>query len=428
MSHTRQRHLDSLRGLAALVVVIVHFMASFLPFALFGDQPKSASHLPTLEAWFFYPPLGLLVAGQLAVSLFFILSGYVLSLRYLGRTVGIAKALEMTAKRPIRLGGLVWFSMSLYALFWYLGWFHNNPAAELTGSHLWLSLWWPGELNVELFFTDLFTRSFSHGTNYNNPLWTIGFELYGSLLVFAFLLLFSAFKYRLWVLFGLVLLFYQSMLVGFWLGVIMAEIQQRPTRTPDAIKPQLKKAVLVIGGLVFLWMAAYPFYLPAELKAQTIYGWLPDGIAFGMGFLMLAAWLGFTLVLYSPLIQRALDGRFLHYLGDVSYALYVMHVFVIGTFSSWLMVQLHPVMPYSWAWLLILLTGIPLCLLLAHWVTRWVDGPAIKLARWLGYQVKQLAERPCGQIPLRWIEQKLLRHPQHLTSERPNKHESAPEN
>ncbi|WP_223786675.1 acyltransferase family protein [Marinicella meishanensis] len=427
MSHTRHRHLDSLRGVAAMVVVIVHFMASFLPFVIFGDQPKSASHLPTLEAWFFYPPLGLLVAGQLAVSVFFILSGYVLSLRYLGQPVGLAKTLEMTAKRPIRLGGLVWFSMSLYALFWYFGWFQNTPAATLTGSDLWLSLWWQGELDLKVFFTDLFTQSFSQGTVYNNPLWTIGYELYGSLLVFAFLLLFSAFKYRFLVLLLLVWLFYESMLVGFWLGAIMADIQRRQW-LPIDINPRLKQAALAFGGLLFLWLAAYPFYLPAELKAQTIYCWLPSGFSFGLGYPMLAAWLGFTLVLYSRSIQRWLNGRSLHYLGDVSYALYVMHVFVIGTWCSWLMVQLHPLMSYGWAFTWVLLTGIPLCLLLAHWVTRWVDGPAIKLARWLGYQVKQLAERPVLQSPFQWVERHLLRHPQLPASSTPKNHESAPEN
>jgi len=44
MSKTRQRHLGSLRGVAAMVLVIVHFMASFLPFVLVGNQANSASH------------------------------------------------------------------------------------------------------------------------------------------------------------------------------------------------------------------------------------------------------------------------------------------------------------------------------------------------------------------------------------------------
>ncbi len=413
MTHSRYVYLDSLRGVAALIVVFVHYMASFLPMVIFGDQPNSASHLPWLEAWFFYPPFGLLIAGQLAVSLFFILSGYVLSYRFLGQPVSLAKTLEMTAKRPIRLGGLVWFSMSLYALFWYLGWFQNNAAADITGSHKWLSLWWQGELDVAVFFSDLFTQSFSQGTVYNNPLWTIGFELYGSLLVFAFLLLFSGYKHRLWVLLLMVVVFYQSMLVGFWLGVILADMKQQGNlRWPNKWSSGSRNSALNwILGLVFLWLAAYPFYLPMDLINQTTFGWLPDGFEFGLGYPMLAALIGFILVLNSQPIQQALRAKLFQYLGFVSYAVYVMHVFVIGTFSSWLFVQLHPAVGYGWSFLVVFISGVLLSVFLAHWVTLWVDGPAIKLARWVGHQAKNMASNKPFKQPLKWFETKLLRHP-----------------
>lgn len=409
MTHTRYVYLDSLRGLAALSVVFVHFMASFLPFVIFGDQAKSASHIPGFEQLFFYPPFGLFIAGQLAVSLFFILSGYVLSYRFLGQTVSLAETLSMTAKRPIRLGGLVWFSMSLFALFWYLGWFQNIEAAEITGSHLWLSKWWRGELDVALFWQDLLTRSFSQGTVYNNPLWTIGFELYGSLLVFAFLLLFSGFKFRMWVLFIMVALFYHSMLVGFWLGVILADIHKNH---PISCSPVIKKWLLWILGILFILLSSYPYYLPLDLTQQTVYGWLPADFNFGLGYPMLAALLLFIWVLASQRFQQFLMARLFQYLGKISYAIYVIHAFVIGTFSAWLFVQLHAKMAYGWTLLLVFITGVLASVLLAHLITKWVDGPAIKLARWLGLTVKNLAQSNTFNPTLKWLEKNLLRHPQ----------------
>ncbi|MCB9988463.1 MAG: acyltransferase family protein [Rhodospirillales bacterium] len=62
--------LDSLRGIAALVVVFNHF---------YGVIPALASS----ENWLFsYTPLHTLIAGRQAVIIFFVLSGFVLSLPY----------------------------------------------------------------------------------------------------------------------------------------------------------------------------------------------------------------------------------------------------------------------------------------------------------------------------------------------------------
>lgn len=65
--------LDSLRGLAALVVVFHH---QFL--TLFGYDGAEAR-------WMFRTPLRLLVAGRASVLLFFVLSGFVLNLSLAGR-------------------------------------------------------------------------------------------------------------------------------------------------------------------------------------------------------------------------------------------------------------------------------------------------------------------------------------------------------
>ena len=65
---TRLRSLDSLRGLAALAVVVCHSLIFIY---------KSAPWLPYLIS---VPPLSLFVTAGGAVLLFYILSGYVLAL------------------------------------------------------------------------------------------------------------------------------------------------------------------------------------------------------------------------------------------------------------------------------------------------------------------------------------------------------------
>ena len=73
-------YLQGLRGTAALGVVLHHFFCAFYPMAVFATGP---SHWQW-EKLFWSTPLGLLIAGRSLICLFFILSGYVLSLPYFG--------------------------------------------------------------------------------------------------------------------------------------------------------------------------------------------------------------------------------------------------------------------------------------------------------------------------------------------------------
>ncbi len=169
-------------------------------------------------------------------------------------------------------------------------------------------------------------------------------------------------------------------------------------------------------GIPFIFLSSYPYYLPPELTQQTIFAVLPKGFNFGLGYPMLAALLLFILVIISQQIQRLLMLPLFQYLGKISYALYVIHAFVIGTFSSWLFVQLYPSIGYGWTLLTVFTSGVLASVLLAHMVTIWVDGPAIKLARWIGLQVKELAQSNFIHPTLNWIEKHILRHPQTLQS------------
>lgn len=71
--------LDSLRGLAALVVVVNHCLNLFPPFGGFGAS-QTVYAVDPVVAWVARSPLSLLWDGRAAVALFFVLSGFVLAL------------------------------------------------------------------------------------------------------------------------------------------------------------------------------------------------------------------------------------------------------------------------------------------------------------------------------------------------------------
>lgn len=186
----KQLYIEAARGLAALIVVMAHFMMVFYPASIFGGQYRAHE---TWEPLFTTTPLGIFFAGQFAVCLFFILSGYVLSLPYLGLGARDNDHLLLAVvKRPFRLGGMVIASVLIAYIMLRAGVFLNTETAALTYSTPWFSQYGaPDQSGLKQFLFDIFTRPFAKGTHYNSPLWTIEIELYGSFITFGFLMIFK---------------------------------------------------------------------------------------------------------------------------------------------------------------------------------------------------------------------------------------------
>lgn len=276
MKHYRQ-YLDSLRGMAALIVVMAHYVAAFYPYAIFGFQGNY--HQKTIwENIVFFPPFGLFVAGHLAVCFFFILSGFVLSYGFLGESRRTDKILASVIKRPVRLGGLVLFTIIAGYGLWYCNLFYNSVIADLSGSKPWFSVYWTEELVFVDLIKDIMTSMFSHGSIYNPPLWTIKIELYGSVLIFLFVAIFGRFKYRLSVLLFLVAVLHRSFYVGFFLGVIMADIVKNHNFLS---KLESNRYVSIFLFAFFLYLSSYPYCANSDFIKQTTFYALPIDKWFG---------------------------------------------------------------------------------------------------------------------------------------------------
>lgn len=260
----RQKHFDALRGVAASIVVLTHYMAAFYPYSIFGLQ-ESYQKISPIEEIFYWPPFGLAVAGNFAVCLFFILSGYVLSYKHLGRRLTFERLAVLSAKRPLRLGGLVIFSMILGAALWKIGLFSNDSVSEVTHSIPWFSNFWKGDFDLHRLIVNLTTAPFSNGNLYNPPLWTIQIELYGSLMVFLYLFLFGDSSFRPLVAIFLLVLMAHTFYACFWIGVLLADwAKSRMTR-------DLSLSIFSRVFLVFLvaFLGSYPNYITQGFAKQT---------------------------------------------------------------------------------------------------------------------------------------------------------------
>ncbi len=396
MNTARQTYLDSLRGLAALVVVSVHYAAAFYPYSVFGPQHGYRPVSP-VEAWFWNPPLGLATAGQFAVSLFFILSGYVLSYGFLGQPGNRIRVVSAIAKRPWRLGALAWSSVIVSAVLWHLQLYANHEVAGLISGNHWFDSFWSGRADFGLLLYNLVVFPFASGKIYNTPLWTIQIELYGSIMVFAFLLIFGDRRYRLAVAAAVAVWFHDSMYLGFWLGLITADLVKHEHPALQTLSGRYAAALLWAG---FLFLSSYPHNVtPAQLDAG-VYGFLPRGDGAGNFYPMLAALCLFLLAVSSDGLKRFLTRPPLLFLGGISYALYVVHFLVLGTLSATLFVFLYDHIGHHGAFLSAAAAGIPVSIALSMVASRFIDEPAIRLSNRIARGVSGLL-RSIGFGPVR---------------------------
>jgi peptidoglycan/LPS O-acetylase OafA/YrhL len=383
MNEQRQVHLDSLRGIAAIIVVITHYIGAFFPYATFGQQGSYQQKLP-IEAIFFYPPFGLMVAGNFAVCLFFILSGYVLSYRFLGEPRNTKKIIHAILKRPIRLGGVVLFIITLSAFLWHKNLYFNASVSAISTSTPWFSTLWKGNFALDPFLSSASSALFAHAERYNIALWTIQVELYGSILVFLTLLVIGNFKYRSIVFLLFIIIFAKSYYQGFFLGMLIADLIKN---RPFPLSTTLKKYLTLFSGVGFICFSSYPHYVNTTFINTIIYKYLPSDEGFEGGYSMLAALLLFSFICLNESAKTCLNLKVFRFLGDISYGVYGIHILVIGSLSSWVFLQLYQEIGYIYSFLITVTSGLVIIILLGQLITKYIDMPCIRLSSFISSKV-----------------------------------------
>lgn len=177
MSPTSDRNhaLDGLRGVAAIIVVLSHAALFFYP-ALHGIGAAS-----NLESAVFSSPIPILYAGNFSVCVFFVLSGYVLSIKY-SLTGDDTLVRGMFVKRYFRLMPAVLLVSLINCVLMKLGLMHNQIATSSDWAHSFFNM--PPSL-IDATHEGMWTNFVSGASlpSYNPPAWTMRVEFFGSLLV-----------------------------------------------------------------------------------------------------------------------------------------------------------------------------------------------------------------------------------------------------
>jgi peptidoglycan/LPS O-acetylase OafA/YrhL len=388
---------ESVRGLASFAVLVAHTCLAFWP-AFYTKSGPLWDGYPGPVRWLAASPARALWDGHFAVSIFFVLSGFVLSLSFF-RT-GSADALtSAAARRYVRLMLPALASVLLGYGLVAAGAMHNQAAvrlmdATLGAPHGWLGQYFDFPPRLLTALRDGACDAFLTGASQYNPfLWTMPVELTGSFLVFAFLALYGrargAGRAVFYAAFALLFVYVRRFfLVDFLLGVAMCDLY---VRNEAAWRRHLPAWAAVPVVLLGLWVVAAK---PGDTTNPHDHAINHDYAHETVGAVLILAAVGLT-----PRLRRALEAGWLRFLGRVSFGLYLVHLAVICSAGSlaylWLRQRLG--LSHHAGAGLAALVCVVVSLLGAWAVYAVVDRSAITLSKWL--YARLVAPRRYDQPP-----------------------------
>lgn len=383
----RLPELEGLRAVAAIVVVVFHALLMFYPAMFYGAEAyRSVHHIHFEDNVYGQPFMGLLY-GTFSVAIFFVLSGFVLSVGFF-TTKNEQVIQKLAAKRYLRLmlPALASILLTWAILAFGLG-AYKLHAQEVTQSDWLIGLWsfvpnfgdalWQGVIGI-----------FQGNVEYNPVLWTMKYELIGSFIIFGSLMLFGKNKYRpvLYVL--LALAFYRTWYFGFIIGMILAD-QYASGRFPfRATNKGLLMVALVFGVVLGGYMPGVGFYQYIHMN------WLDDGQN-QIFFITVGAALVVVCSLVLGWLRRIFASRFVSGLGKYTFSLYLVHKAVLFTVTAAAFTySLHHFgFGYNKAALFAMGVSIPFVALATYLFEKYVDAPSIRLSGKFSYVVLGLPEK-----------------------------------
>jgi peptidoglycan/LPS O-acetylase OafA/YrhL len=373
MQERRLTSLDAVRGLAACVVVISHCYLTMI-----SDDRRTQ-----LESSFWFDLLRPLHNGDAAVIIFFVLSGYVLSLPFFrGTQLTYPRYVVRRACRIyIPFAVSVFLALLLYTL--------AGPPNAPDASQWFNTLWPPEQPGISAIAGHLLMTGTNPDIRLNPSLWTLVYEMRISLL-FPLLMLLCR-DSRIALVGGLVLLklstkglscdqchhpahaetigvtlLWTVQIVPYFItGILLSKHRKQLHRLYERIPNALAVALFLIPALAFIVTPDFVF-----AKRDALY-------AFGAAVLIILA-------VENAGFRGFLDHRIPQWLGRISYSTYLIHLPLMLAAAPLLLGWMPPAVATAVLFGLSLAAGT-----LMHAV---VEAPAINLGHRLTRRTKVPAQ------------------------------------
>eukprot|EP01135_Chromosphaera_perkinsii_P001459 Nk52_evm9s172 gene=Nk52_evmTU9s172 len=322
-SNQRLEYLDGLRGMACLIVVIFHWILVIDARAMVAGW----------DYWGEYTPLYILRNGPFSVFVFFVLSGFVLSLPIVkgiknGREASSPEAfkdvlIKIASQAVARVPRLCIPAIASYYLA-YLQFATGLASLNPNNAQQYFQL-----IQTPSVYEALYQPFYSiwaefYAPEINGVLWTISIEFWGSYFVFVMAIVFACIDKRARIVVvgaSLYLTAYQKF-IYFMPGVLLA-VWKSEGYIDNILKKvsesgTITKVFLCIAfGLTF-YASRYDFnFVPQPLIQYYQCAW---------------AFLAVFLVLVTPPLIAFFSTRFMHFLGEISFSIYLVHYPLIYSF------------------------------------------------------------------------------------------------
>ncbi|ETS73372.1 hypothetical protein PFICI_14977 [Pestalotiopsis fici W106-1] len=428
----RIQWLDSLRGIAALIVAVDHLFMGCIeaPFRSYWAEPVADN-----RHFYQLPPISIIFAAKSMVALFMVLSGYSISVSLVQtrNEATISRFYQKLAsaafRRVFRLYIPVFIMATVAQIALYLGLYHWWwPQLDKIGVVPWGSPVLHFRYYLAYLVDSLNILDISPNPGLNDQLWTIPRELRGSFCVYLTILALSGINHNKRICIVLLILLHTLWhgnwdIFGFYSGLLIAEATNHPGNhqiplhsAKDIPAPIIERKLSnrKSDGSLYAWSSRSHSRVFKKLFLSVLSFWLlcqpfeeswPPGYQF-LQNLVPPPWRGrhweytkfsistigsvglVILINDTPVLQRLLSARPLEFLGEASFSLYLVHVIYYRCFRN-------PVMNFTYAlftgnrfwvdgiapeplpeyitWWVCGLVMIPSSLLMATYVARHVD-------------------------------------------------------
>lgn len=448
-------YLDGLRGFAAFLVYIhhhqlwAHDLRAYVVFenAYGYDNEYHLATLPGIRNFF--------TGGHMAVGIFYIISGYVLSVKPLSliHAGEHMKLYDNIASAFFRRWFRLYIPIMVTTLVIAVSW-------HLLGNAFWNPTWEAKSTIAEElwnWYTEIKNFSFIYKegwmwVSYNTHLWSIPLEMRGSLVTYIACIALGRASHKARLLCLLALTYYFLYIVDgyycalFTAGMIHCDLDLLSKREGGYF-PRWLRRLEPYKVPIFYFLFAFGMYLggvPSHTQdiedLRKSPGWYylsflkPQAVFdYKWFYLFLAGNMIVACIPRMPWLKRFFESRFCQFLGRVSFSLYLVHGPILATVGDrlyyivgWVRdatdkhervahwANLFPLpktgpMGLELGFLLPNLILLPLTLWVADVVTRAVDDPAVKIAAKL-YKLVQSGEeeekqqRPIQLAPLMRVD------------------------
>ncbi|CAN7689823.1 acyltransferase [Paenibacillus sp. LjRoot153] len=359
----KQRHheLDSIRGLAALIVFLSHAVG-IIPL---NNSLDLINHSILHVFW----------DGTASVILFFVLSGYCLVLPFIRKEFNFSENVIFILKRIFRIYPAYWVVIFI-TIFLKNLFFNVNGLNTLS---MWINSFW----NQPVYFTDIFKHILLIGPlnpNLLNPvIWSLAVEMKISI-IFPFIAYLvtktrtvygslSLLLVSIIICYSLKQINFVSFIPLFILGALMAKYYVNITNYFRT----LSKFSLTILFFIGLILYSVRYCIPNLKMDDTVINYL---IGIGCSIFI---YIGFSI----NKISNLLSNNIFRFIGNISYSFYLIHLPILISITSFLYQYNHSIIL---CWVISLIMS----LLIAFILYKYIELPFIQIGRTIAdsYTVK----------------------------------------